>query len=73
MSGFDSHISPQKLKGEKMIPIEAIIGLGMVAWYITWTIILVKNQKKQTALQEKQNKILNEISMTLSKCCKDKE
>jgi flagellar basal body-associated protein FliL len=63
---------PKKRKEKYMIPIEAIIGLTMLVWYVIWSVTVFKNQRKQSDLQEKifnesvtQTNALNDILMEL--------
>jgi hypothetical protein len=65
------HLTPKR-KEKYMIPIEAIIGLTMLVWYVIWSVTVFKNQRKQSDLQEKifnesvtQTNALNDILMEL--------
>jgi flagellar basal body-associated protein FliL len=70
--GSIPHTHPKKRKEKYMIPIEAIIGLTMLVWYVIWSVTVFKNQRKQSDLQEKifnesvtQTNALNDILMEL--------
>jgi hypothetical protein len=71
-SGSNPLHHPKKRKEKYMIPIEAIIGLTMLVWYVIWSVTVFKNQRKQSDLQEKifnesvtQTNALNDILMEL--------